>query len=331
MRLYQAHHSNRAGRTDPSRGKTVFLTWILSLLFVFSFWSEGIAFTRKSVGTKSCQFLKLGACARSAAMADAYSAVTDDSESIYWNPAGLARIERRSFSLMHTFYFQDISYDFASYAHRIGQNWVMGTGFQYLTPGNIERTDRLGSKIGTYSPHDFAVMIGGSRTYENEEHLYSLGISGKFIQSKVVETGVAGAIDMGLVWSPLEKYDFSLSLYNIGSRIKYKNESDSLPFKLVLGSAYKISSKWLVAMDLSFPNDSPIDASLGAEFKKSFSHNFTYSLRSGVTTKNTEDIPGFSSLSAGAGVGWKRYSLDISWKPFGILGNTYRLSLSGKF
>jgi len=41
-------------------------------------------------GTAALQFLKLGVDARAIGMGEAYTAVSDDISSVYWNPAGLA-------------------------------------------------------------------------------------------------------------------------------------------------------------------------------------------------------------------------------------------------
>src|SRR6056297_1782183 len=41
------------------------------------------------VGTFGAQFLKVGVSARATAMGSAYTAVGDNAEAVYWNPAGI--------------------------------------------------------------------------------------------------------------------------------------------------------------------------------------------------------------------------------------------------
>ena len=48
------------------------------------------ASTAGGVGTTGAQFLKIGTGARPVAMGYAFSAVADDLNALYWNPAGLA-------------------------------------------------------------------------------------------------------------------------------------------------------------------------------------------------------------------------------------------------
>src|SRR6202041_1064947 len=46
------------------------------------------------VGTAAAEFLQIGAGARSLGMGEAYTAVADGPDAVYWNPAGLSRMTR---------------------------------------------------------------------------------------------------------------------------------------------------------------------------------------------------------------------------------------------
>ena len=78
--------------------------------------------------------------ARGVAMGGAMTAVTNDSSSIYWNPAGLAHVPRLSTSFMHAQYVADITYEAASYAQRVDDASVIGAGVRYLNGGSIPQT-----------------------------------------------------------------------------------------------------------------------------------------------------------------------------------------------
>ncbi|MBI4218145.1 MAG: hypothetical protein HY610_03425, partial [Elusimicrobia bacterium] len=75
---------------------------------------------RNYVGSSGAQFLKLPVSARAIGMGEAYGSVAEGAEAIYWNPAGLGREEGKSVSVMHAVYFQNIYYDFVSYAQKMG-------------------------------------------------------------------------------------------------------------------------------------------------------------------------------------------------------------------
>lgn len=63
------------------------------------------------------EFLTLGVGARALALGGSYVATADDATAVYWNPAGLAALERSEASFMHSSLFGLDSYDFMNYVH----------------------------------------------------------------------------------------------------------------------------------------------------------------------------------------------------------------------
>ena len=59
----------------------------ISIIILFSH----IAFA--GTGTSGAQFLQIGAGVRAISMGNAYVGLAEGIESIYWNPAGLAKME----------------------------------------------------------------------------------------------------------------------------------------------------------------------------------------------------------------------------------------------
>ena len=70
--------------------------------------------------TSSAQFLKMGAGARAAGMADAFSAVADDVTAGYWNPAGLQQISSPEMSVMQNNSLVETQYQYAGAALPMG-------------------------------------------------------------------------------------------------------------------------------------------------------------------------------------------------------------------
>lgn len=311
----------------------VFVTVIiLASVCHTSFLTEAHAYGRNQVGTSGAQFLKLGVNARAIGMGEAYSAVVDGADAMFWNPAALARIQNRSLSFMHAVYLENIYYDFGSYAQKVRQDIAVGAAVQYLNAGSIDQTDDFGRTFGNVTPYDMAVSVGLAKSAKGldseEEGSFLYGISAKFIQSRLIETASSGALDFGAVWHPLKQVRASFVVQNVGTELKFKNESDPLPFNVKLGSAYEITDSWLAALDANFPRDSNPYAAAGTEYSVMLSSDFWLSGRAGYNSINTADLNGLSSLSVGTGFGWRFYALDFAWVPFGSLGYTYRVSLS---
>ena len=91
-----------------------------------------------NAGTSAAQFLKLGAGAAGAAMAEAQSAAADDVYAAYYNPAGLAQLERPMMGAMHAQYLQGSKYQYGAMALPLGEGSrsIMG-----LSIANLGVTD----------------------------------------------------------------------------------------------------------------------------------------------------------------------------------------------
>ena len=291
------------------------------------------AVNRESVGTSASKFLQLGVNARAIAMGEAYSAVSDGSDSIHWNPARLALVEGKSLSLMHSVYLETLFYDYGSYAQKIGSAGTLGVSMQYLSGSQIDRTDALGSGVGTFNPYDLALSAGWAFQFKDlgEGRKILLGISGKFIQSRIIQTATGGAVDAGFSFNLSRKLWFGFAVQNIGPSLKYNDKGDPLPLNVKLGSSYQLLESLLLAADVNSPRDNDLNVSLGAEVKKSIARDMWLAGRTGFNSRTTPDINGLSSISAGVGFGWQNYGVDFAWVPFGGLGHTYRVSLSAKF
>ena len=203
------------------------------------------AFTSADLGTSSAAFLKLGAGARPAAMGNSYAAAANDSTAIYWNPAGLASIDAKngSATLMHAVWFEDISYDWASYARPI-KNWgTIGVGVQYLSYGSLQGTDVTGLNTNVFTPNDMCVSLAYARSIDG----FDVGGEVKYIKSTIVNNATAVAGDFGIVMRKLmhNRLRLGLSVQNIGGALQYISDQEPMPYNIQIGGAYKLQTNWL--------------------------------------------------------------------------------------
>jgi hypothetical protein len=302
----------------------------LSVALLFGYpirsWAD---FSASSRGTTTANFLKLGVGARSAGLGEAYSAAANDATALYWNPAALTRIENQAADFMHAPYLASTFYDYGAYARRFGAH-ALGIGIQYFSAGRISATDENNTDLGSFQPYDLATSLGYA--YRFGEDGPALGISGKFIQSKILETARAYAIDGGLL-SRLyaERWRFAFTVTNLGTEMKFEEESDPLPLALRAGSAFEIQKNWLGTFDLVFPRDNRPYAALGTEYLWHATETFNFASRMGYNSQTQGDISGVTGLSFGMGFGFKKISFDYAFLPYGGVGLTHRISLSLKF
>jgi hypothetical protein len=78
------------------------------------------------------KFLSVGVSARQAALADAFTAADGNSVSMFYNPAGMARLDGvADFSLGSINWIADIKHLYTSLAVKAGDIGVFGLTFQY--------------------------------------------------------------------------------------------------------------------------------------------------------------------------------------------------------
>ena len=280
---------------------------------------------KSDAGTKTAQFLEFGAGARASGMGEAFTAISDDESSVYWNPAGLVGINKRSLSVMHAMWVDDISYQWASYIHptKIGN---FGLGVQYLSYGDIPGSDESGLDTGNFSPNDLMASL----SYGKKVYNIDMGITLKYISSKITNTATAFAGDIGLKYNFNNKLTSGMLIQNVGTTMKFIEEEDSLPMNVKVGVSYKLQPSLLLAADVTSPTDNELIYSAGCEKAIKLNSDLGISARAGYKT-GTKDIDGLQGIAGGLGLNYKQYKVDYAFVPFGDLGNTQRISLSVSF
>jgi hypothetical protein len=282
------------------------------------------------VGTSGAAFLKIGPGARAVGMGEAYTGVADDLDAIYWNPAGLATIKSPEIEGMHMQYFQSILYEYAAFAYPTTSYGTWGMAITNLYTDNLEaRTQDTDTPTGTFNANDSAYWL--SYAYPITSKL-SLGANMKYIHQSLSDTAsTAYAADGGVLYDTgWQDVKVGASVQNVGSDVKFANESDPLPVTGRIGASVPVLNKsLLLSSDIILPRDNDPALALGGEYTGRLIDGLRYAIRSGYQTGSTVD--GLSGISAGGGLTFGRVSFDFAWVPFGELGNTYRYAIHVKF
>ncbi|MBI4369037.1 MAG: PorV/PorQ family protein [Elusimicrobia bacterium] len=286
-------------------------------------------FSASAKGTTTAGFLKLGASARPAALGEAYTAMADEADAVYWNPAALNLVRGRSASFTHALYVESTAFDYAAYAQKLSPTCALGMSIQYFSAGSLTETDITGTDIGTFSPNDAAATLG----YAHEFSGYSFGLSLKYINTSVIESAQTFAADAGFLtpgyWDGRLRLGASVS--NAGGTLTFEEESERLPLIARLGSALKLSEKWMAGIDFGFPIDNDPFIALGTEYTLPINQSSSLRGRLGANSRTWGDIDGLSGISTGLGFEYGKFGVDYALLPFGDLGWTHRFSLSWNF
>ena len=94
----------------------------------------------QKVGSTSMQFLKVMPCARGTALGEAYTVWATGAEAVFWNPAGLAKLENMELSTTYINWLFDAQQGALSYALEIRGFGAVGLQVQYVDFGEFEET-----------------------------------------------------------------------------------------------------------------------------------------------------------------------------------------------
>jgi hypothetical protein len=191
-----------------------------------------IAFAQKPirVGTTAANFLEIGFGSSGTAMGDAQVSMENDVSSLYWNPAGLARLERSEVMFVTQPWIAGMNTSFAALGIVLPEFGTIGAGIILMDYGEMEVTT-MNRQEGTgemFSPQDMAIYLSFAR---NLVEWFSFGVSGKLVTSNIWHMNAnALAFDLGVLiktdfFSPtgdnVNGLNIGMSMSNYGSALKY--------------------------------------------------------------------------------------------------------------
>ena len=280
------------------------------------------------------QFLKIPAGVRAAGMGETFAAIADDVSTTHWNTAGLSQLDRYEFQFLHVSFFESVNYEFMGVAVPLRTGGALGLSAAVNLVPSFNSTNNPLAMAGQAT--DLALSAGFGQTFGKN---VAFGFGGKFLSSKLRSYRASGfGIDAGtLVYTTDRKITFGLSVQNIGQVSSYDQFSvkERLPATYRAGLAYR----WRAAR--------PTHLTVGAEVEKPIDNDPIYhtgaelwlgmkdvavAFRGGYKVDKLDD--GLGSLvgaSFGAGVKFSSLQFDYALVPFGILGNTHRVSMTYRF
>ena len=246
-------------------------------------------------GTTAAEFLSVPIGARATAMGGAFSATVDDATAIYWNPAGLAAVESRTFSAEHATWLADINLNYAAVVVPTGVG-TFGLGVTALRSPEMEVTtveeqEGTGERF-TASSYAFSLSFGRNLTDR-----FAIGLTAKALNERIWHSSSSGfALDVGTSFvTPFRGIRLGAAITNFGTKLRLdgddlltfvdidpnsggNNESNraklvtddfDLPLTMRIGVAGEVfeeaGSRLTLAVDALSPNNSEQFVNVGAE------------------------------------------------------------------
>ncbi|MBU2574155.1 MAG: PorV/PorQ family protein [Elusimicrobia bacterium] len=273
-------------------------------------------------------FLNIGSGARPAAMSSAFTAVSNDANAIYYNPAGLAAVNTRAVSFMHADWLMDASYDFAALAVPF-KNFSAAFSITRLDHGGFEARGADRRAAGGFKSSDLSVATAFSKTLDSNS---TIGFTAKYIVSSIAGyRATAAAFDAGYMrkLSALGGLPLSLgvAVRNMGRGLKYAEQRDELPLTVSAGVSACVFDAMTLVFDVKrLVYDKETSFAVGSEYNM-FGAMF---LRGGYSNSLT-GAGDMGNISGGAGIKFANVAVDYSFAPFGNFGAIKALSLNYKF
>ncbi len=336
--------------------KKVLFTIFISTL-VFGFVLHDVAEAQRKRGQTTMKFLSAPLGARATGMGDALTSVEGGSQSIFYNPAGMAfQSSLVDVSFGNVSWIADIDYQYAamSFAPKNGLYGVFGFSFMSVDYGDITETIRNTTErgyevLGTYNPNAIALGLSYSRAISNQ---FSVGANVRYVDMNLANAPIGLSegslvrqnfdmqtytVDFGVLFrTGFRSLNFAMSVRNYSNEVTYIQDTQELPLTFRIGLSMNVLDltslnpdmhKLLVSIDANRPRDYYEQLMVGAEY--AFMDRLY--LRTGYVFPTDEQ-----GLSMGVGVNLpfaSRYGIraDYSHTAFGVFSSVNRLSVQLSF
>ncbi|MFH1283699.1 MAG: PorV/PorQ family protein [bacterium] len=274
-------------------------------------------------GENAAEFLNLGVGGRPIALAEAFTAIVDDPMLAHYNPAGLATINESKLTLMHNEHIQKFHYSYMGFVLplRTQTPITLAASVYHMSARRIHEYDYLGNRMNNITAYDAMATLSYSM-----ECLYSflLGANIKFLKEKLYTKSANQVFgDVGFLHITMIPYlTFGGVLQNIGSSMKYTDESFPLPRKLKFGFGYQppfLARSTLLLLETNKTLNEKSVQSIGFEINTCP----LLSIRTGYKSRKDLD----SKFSFGIGLNLQKLKIDYSTIPYGALGDSHVISL----
>lgn len=211
--------------------------------------------------TTAVPFLIISPDARASGMGDVGAATTPDNNSIYWNPAKMAFIDKdMGFTISYTPWLgkiiDDMSVSYLSGFKKITREQAIGIELKYFDLGEIVFTENATDPGHDFNPKEYAFGLSYSRVLV--ENTLGIGINARYVYSNLTgnvllpntfdaKPGQTVAADVGVYYNKdlllsgtNSNISFGAVISNIGAKVTYSNDEykEFIPTNLRLGTAF---------------------------------------------------------------------------------------------
>jgi hypothetical protein len=299
----------------------------IKLLYIIFFTSISLLYPQsisKSAGTSSNLFLRSGISAKTSGLAETYTAISNDENALFYNPAGLANISKGAVGFNHTQWFEDIRIDNVIVGYNFHKKLGIGLSVSHMWMPAITGKDQFGNVTNDINVSSSIINLGLG--YKVHPSLF-IGIGVKYFRDDLAGYATNGlAVDAGMYMHTfIRGLTFGIAVQNMGGDVVYDQVQERIPQVYRTGlSYYSYNSGIRIAVDAVKALDNEIV--LGTAFEYTLLKTFT--LRFGNQFQQSQVFkPGYG---AAFNIN-QQYIVDYTYFAQEGFGNTHRIGFTFRF
>ena len=201
--------------------RTIFFILILCLLLPYQVSAQEVT----KVGTTAAKVLSIPVGSRALGMGGAFVAVANDASAMYWNPAGLSKLNQYEVFLMHSEWLADISFDYVGIALPLGNVGTIGFNFTSMSMNEMDVTSEEYPE-GTGETFSAGSIVFGACYSRSLTDRFSIGANIKYISEHIWNSNASGfAIDIGTLFTtPIKGIRLGASISNFGQKMQIQGD-----------------------------------------------------------------------------------------------------------
>jgi hypothetical protein len=286
------------------------------------------------VATDGAIFLLLPVGGRAVGRGQAVVASVDGSEAVWWNPAGLARQEKRELAIHHSDPFFETSANALTIVVPSSLLGVLAVSANIIDFGGGVQTDPLGNEIGTLTTRSYVYAASYATTAGSR---LNAGVTYKLLQFQVNcsascaagsgANATTSAIDLGAQYDlhGLAPLALGAAIRNLGPSLQVNDspQRDKLPARLQLGVRWRVTplERRLSETELSASVDA-IDQVTHGNRSYRTGVDATWRKRASVRAGYVIDGPNASGAAIGVGFRQGGFMFDIGHQFGAIVATT---------
>lgn len=222
-----------------------------------------------SGGVTGYTFVKLGVGVRPVAMGNAFSALSDDGNAVFWNPSGLGIVNSYHVTGMLMNHLTYFNYYNVTSAVPVGSKSAVGLGLSYLGASDTEYSER-GEDLGSFTNSDMLLNVGYGHSF-GKRSITCIGGAVKVVRGQLYTYSSYGVLaDIGLLLNPARYLYLGTVIKNLGTRRRYIEQWEYPPVNFRQGIALKLpirANQLALSVEYSYYPDYRSTFSAGGEIR----------------------------------------------------------------